>query len=46
LVLIDKEMRIRGYYDGTDYQEVNRLMDEIKVLKWEYAKANGRKSVW
>ncbi|MFM7078770.1 MAG: SCO family protein [Bacteroidota bacterium] len=46
LVLIDKEMRIRGYYDGTDYQEVNRLIDEIKVLKWEYAKANGRKSVW
>jgi protein SCO1/2 len=46
LVLVDKEMRIRGYYDGTDYQEVNRLMDEIKVLKWEYAKAEGRKSVW
>lgn len=46
LVLVDKEMRIRGYYDGTDYQEVNKLMDEIKVLKWEYAKAEGRKSVW
>ncbi len=36
LVLIDKEKRIRGFYDGTDYISVNLLMDEIKVLKWEY----------
>ncbi len=36
-VLLDKEKRIRGYYDGTDPAEVDRLIDEIKVLKLEYA---------
>ena len=36
IVLIDKDNRIRGYYDGTDYESVNLLIDEIKVLKWEY----------
>ncbi|HMT29409.1 MAG TPA: SCO family protein [Bacteroidia bacterium] len=36
LVLIDKDRRIRGFYDGTDYESVNLLIDEIKVLKWEY----------
>lgn len=36
LVLLDKESRIRGYYDGTDPDETNRLMDEIAVLKMEY----------
>lgn len=46
LILVDKDMRIRGFYSGTDYEEVNKLIDEIKVLKWEYAKAEGKKSVW
>lgn len=46
LVLVDKEMRIRGYYDGTDYTDVNRLIDEIKVLQWEYAKKEGKKAIW
>jgi protein SCO1/2 len=36
LVLLDKDRRIRGYYDGTDYEDINKLMDEILVLKWEY----------
>ncbi len=36
LVLIDREKRIRGYYDGTDPREVERLKDEILVLEWEY----------
>jgi protein SCO1/2 len=36
LILLDKESRIRGYYDGTDPYEVNRLIDEIVVLKQEY----------
>jgi len=36
LILVDKEKRIRGYYDGTDYESVNLLLDEIKVLKLEY----------
>ncbi len=34
-LLIDKESRIRGFYDGTDPVEVKRLTDEIKVLKFE-----------
>ncbi|MEC7548656.1 MAG: SCO family protein [Bacteroidota bacterium] len=32
-VLIDKENRIRGYYDGTDINEMDRLMTEIEMLK-------------
>jgi len=36
LVLVDRDKRIRGYYDGTDDLDVSRLMDEIKVLQWEY----------
>jgi protein SCO1/2 len=39
LVLTDRDRRIRGYYDGTDYEDVNRLIDEIKVLQWEYGKS-------
>ncbi|MDQ3050050.1 MAG: SCO family protein [Bacteroidota bacterium] len=35
LVLVDKNKRIRGFYNGTDYEDVNLLIDEIKVLKWE-----------
>ncbi len=35
LVLVDKQKRIRGFYDGTDYNDVTRLIDEIKVLKKE-----------
>ncbi|WP_295770753.1 SCO family protein [uncultured Mucilaginibacter sp.] len=31
LVLIDAEKRIRGYYDGTNLQEIVKLNDEIKV---------------
>ncbi|MBL0341554.1 MAG: SCO family protein [Bacteroidetes bacterium] len=37
IVLIDKDQRIRGFYDGTDYESINLLIDEIKVLKWEYS---------
>ncbi len=36
LILVDPDKRIRGYYDGTDYEDVNLLIDEIKVLQWEY----------
>ncbi len=35
LVLVDKEKRIRGYYDGTSDKEVNRLIDDIKKLRHE-----------
>jgi protein SCO1/2 len=34
--LIDKERRIRGKYDGTKEDEVNRLMEDIKKLENEY----------
>ncbi|MEP7265446.1 MAG: SCO family protein [Bacteroidota bacterium] len=37
IVLVDKERRIRGFYDGTDYMEVTRLIEEVKVLKWGYS---------
>jgi protein SCO1/2 len=30
--LIDQERRIRGFYDGTDSTEVNKLIDDIYVL--------------
>jgi len=32
-VLVDKEKRIRGYYDGTDLKDMNRLIADIKLLK-------------
>jgi protein SCO1/2 len=35
-LLIDKERRIRGKYDGTKEDEVNRLMEDIKKLENEY----------
>ncbi len=35
--LVDKERRLRGFYDGTDSSEVQRLIREIKLLKKEYA---------
>ena len=34
--LIDKDQHIRGFYDGTDSAEVNRLILEIKLLTKEY----------
>jgi protein SCO1 len=34
--LVDKERRIRGYYDGTDSLEIKRLNQDIKVLLKEY----------
>jgi protein SCO1 len=36
VALVDKDRRIRGYYDGTNAKEIDRLMDEIKVLSQEY----------
>ena len=34
--LIDKDKHIRGFYDGTDSLEINRLIQEIKLLVKEY----------
>ena len=36
-VLVDKERRIRGSYDGTDKKEMERLKQDIALLKEEYA---------
>lgn len=35
-VLIDKEKRIRGYYDGTDDEEMERLSLDVKKLLVSY----------
>jgi protein SCO1 len=35
-MLIDKKRQIRGFYDGTDSKEINRLLQDIKVLKASY----------
>jgi protein SCO1/2 len=35
LVLVDKQKRIRGYYDGTSDKEVNQLINDIKKLQNE-----------
>ena len=37
-VLVDKSRRIRGFYDGTDSKAIEKLMDDIKILKAEYRK--------
>jgi protein SCO1 len=34
-LLIDKRGRIRGKYDGTKEEEVNQLLEDVKVLKKE-----------
>ena len=34
--LVDKEHHIRGFYDGTDSLEIERLIREIKLLLKEY----------
>jgi protein SCO1/2 len=36
-VLVDKERRIRGYYDGTEKEEMLKLKEDIVLLKDEYA---------
>lgn len=35
-MLIDKERQIRGFYDGTNLDDIDRLIDDIAVLKEEY----------
>ena len=35
-MLIDKKRQIRGFYDGTDSEEIERLLEDIKVLKASY----------
>jgi protein SCO1 len=35
-VLVDKDRHLRGYYDGTDSVEIERLIQEINLLYMEY----------
>ncbi len=35
-ILVDKERRIRGTYNGTDPEEINRLMQDLEILKQSY----------
>ena len=38
-ILIDKKRRIRGFYDGTNLESVNELIEDILILKKEEFKA-------
>jgi len=40
LILVDKEGHIRGFYDGTDKKDVDRLILEIRVLLRIYETKN------
>ncbi|MDO6595988.1 SCO family protein [Oceanihabitans sp. 2_MG-2023] len=35
-MLIDKKRQIRGFYDGTKTEDVERILEDIKTLKKEY----------
>jgi len=37
-ILIDKAQRIRGTYDGTDSEEISRLLEDIEILRASYSK--------
>lgn len=34
-ILVDKKKQIRGFYDGTDLEDIARLTDDIKILQNE-----------
>ncbi len=35
-VLVDKERRIRGVYDGTDREDMDRLLSDLRILQASY----------
>ena len=35
-ILVDKEKRLRGFYDGTNKEDVDKLIDDIYTLLEEY----------
>jgi protein SCO1/2 len=37
-ILVDKEKRIRGYYDGTKEEDIDKLLEDLEILKKSYAK--------
>ena len=40
IILVDKAKNIRGYYNGTTKKEADRLITEVKILKYEYEHPN------
>tara|TARA_R110002020_G_scaffold63170_1_gene168634 strand:+ start:35505 stop:36182 length:678 start_codon:yes stop_codon:yes gene_type:complete len=36
-ILVDRERRIRGFYDGTDEGEMQRLLKDLRLLQESYA---------
>ena len=38
-VLVDKERRIRGFYDGTNIEDMNKIISDIKTLLDSYKKS-------
>jgi len=37
-ILVDKDRQLRGFYDGTDKEEIKRIFEDIHILKKEYDK--------
>ena len=35
-ILVDPDRKIRGFYDGTDLEEIQRLLEELEILIQEY----------
>jgi protein SCO1/2 len=35
-MLIDKKSQIRGFYDGTNEEDIDRLLNDLEILKKEY----------
>lgn len=38
-ILVDKERRIRGFYDGTSEEEIKELLEDLSILKASYQKS-------
>ena len=38
-VLVDKERRIRGFYDGTNIEDMSKIISDIKILLDSYKKS-------
>ncbi len=36
-ILVDKERRIRGFYDGTNGEDIQKLLEDLEILKASYA---------
>ncbi len=36
-ILVDKEKRIRGFYDGTSREEIQKLLEDLDILKNSYS---------